>query len=74
MDENTAKKQSVGGFKVLGFSVKKSKDTEKLKLILEAEVDDISAADCDMGDVMKALLNHQVGTVDIGLSLFVDKK
>ena len=74
MDENTAKKQSVSGFKILGYSVKKSKDTEKIKLILEAEVDGISAANCNMGEIMKALLDHQVGDVDVGLSLFVDKK
>lgn len=71
MEEN--KKQSVSGFRVLNFSVKKAKDTEKLKLVLEAEVDNVSAADCDMGDVMKALLDHQVGEVDVGLSIFIKK-
>lgn len=73
MDETTAKKQSVGGFKVLSYSVKKGKDTEKMRLVLEAEVDDISAGDLDMGKVLKALLDHQVGETAVGLSVFVDK-
>jgi hypothetical protein len=73
MDETTNKKQSVGGFKVLGYSVKKSKDTEKVRLVLEAVVDDIACGDCDMGDVLKALLDHQVGEVAVGLSVFVEK-
>lgn len=72
MEENS-KKQSIAGFKILNFSVKKAKDTEKLKLVLEAVVDEVSAADCDMGDVMKALLDHQVGEVDVGLSIFIKK-
>ena len=69
-----SKKQSVSGFKILGYSVKKAKETEKIKLVLEAEVDAISAANCDMGQIMKALLDHQTGDVEVGLSLFVDKK
>lgn len=72
MDETSSKKQSIGGFKVLAYSVKKAKDSEKIRLVLEAVVDDIAAGECDMGDVMKALLDHQVGEVDVGLSVFVD--
>lgn len=65
-------KQAVTGFKVLTFQVKKAKDSEKVKLVLEADVDDISAGDYDMGDVLKALLTHQTGDVDVGLSISVE--
>ena len=67
------KKQAVAGFKVVGYSVKKGKETEKIKLVLEAEVGSVAAGECDMGDVMKALLEHSTGEVDVGLSLFVNK-
>lgn len=73
VDSGDTKKQAVAGFKVVGYSVKKSKDTEKIKLVLEAEVGSVSAGECDMGDVMKALLEHSTGEVDVGLSLFVNK-
>ena len=73
VDANNAKKQAVAGFKVIGYSVKKSKDTEKIKLVLEAEVDSVSAGECDVGQVMKALLEHSTSEVDVGLSLFVNK-
>jgi len=66
-------KQSVTGFKVLNFQVKKAKDSERVKLVLEADVDAIGSGTCDMGDVLKALLQHQTGDVDVGLSVFVDK-
>lgn len=65
-------KQAVTGFKVLTFQVKKAKDSEKVKLVLEADVDTIGAGEYDMGDVLKALLTHQTGDVDIGLSVFVE--
>lgn len=64
-------KQAVTGFKVITFQVKKTKDNEKVKLVLEADVDAIGAGTHDMGDVLKALLNHQVGDSDVGLSVFV---
>ncbi len=73
VSSESAKKQSVTGFKVIGYMVKKSKDTEKIKLTLEAEVDSVSAGEYDLGDVMKALLEHSTGEVDVGLSLFVNK-
>ena len=70
---NTAVKQSVTGFKVLTFHVKKSKDTEKVKLVLEADVDSIGCGANDMGDLLKAFLHHQTGDVDVGLSVFINK-
>ena len=73
MDESGSSKQSITGFKVLNFQVKKAKDTEKVKLVLEADVDNIGAGNNDMGDVLKALLHHQTGDVDVGLSVFIQK-
>ena len=66
-------KQAVTGFKVISFQVKKAKEGETVKLLLEASVDSIGAGTCDMGDVLKALLHHQTGEVDVGLSVFTDK-
>lgn len=72
MSETTTK-QSVTGFRVVNFKVKKSKEGEVVVLLLEGNVDSIGAGDCDMGDVLKALLTHQTGENDIGLSLFINK-
>ena len=69
--ETVSKSQSVTGFKVLTFQVKKTKDSEKVKLVLEANVEDIGSGEFDMGDVLKALLNHQTGDSDVGLSVFI---
>ena len=67
-------KQAVVGFKVCDFQVKKKKDGEIVKLVLIANVDSIGAGECDMGDILKALLQHQVGDVDVGLSVLVQKE
>jgi uncharacterized protein YqeY len=67
-------KQAVGGFKVLNYSVKKGKEDEKLRVVLEASVAEITAGECDVGQVMKALLDHATGETEVGLSLFVAKK
>ena len=64
-------KQAVTGFKVATFQVKKTRDSERVKLVLEADVDTITAGDYNVGDVLKALLSHQTGDADIGLSVFV---
>lgn len=66
-------KQSVGGFKVVNYSVKGKKDTEVVRLVLEADVDSIVAGECTMGDVQKAFLDHLTGDTEVGLSLFVSK-
>jgi len=70
MVDNTVK-QAVNGFKVCGFSVKKTKDGEKIKLILEAAVEDLSAGEFDNGKIMNALNNHLSGDTDVGLTLFI---
>jgi len=67
-------KQAVTGFQVVSFQVKKAKDGETVKLLLEASVDSIGAGTCDMGDVLKALLQHQTGEVDVGLSVLINSK
>ena len=72
MVENSSK-QGITGFKVISFQVKKSKDGERVKLLLEASVDDIGAGEKNVGDVLKAFLYHQSGETDIGLSVFVEK-
>ena len=72
MTEST--KQSVTGFKIVSFQVKKGKESETVKILLEADVDGIGCGAYDMGDVLKALLAHQTGDTDVGLSVFVDKK
>lgn len=67
------KSQSVSGFKVKDYTVKKSKEGEMVKLVLEALVDEVGAGEYDMGDVLKALLHHQVSDTDVGLKLLVDQ-
>ena len=67
------KAQSVAGFQVVTYTIKKGKETEKLKLVLEAEVDDISSGEYNMGDVMKALLDHASGESAVTLRLFMKK-
>lgn len=72
MDE-AKKKQSITGFKVVSYQVKRKKDSEKITLVLEADVDDIGAGEFDMGDVQGALLNHRASDTDVGISLFIEK-
>jgi len=65
--------QSVGGFKVVTYTMKKGKESEKLRLVLEAEVDEITSGQYDMGDVMKAFLDHATGESAVALRVFMDK-
>lgn len=64
-------KQAVSGFTLTGFSVKKVKDGEKIKITLEAPVEDLSAGDFDNGKIMNALSNHLSGDTEVGLTLFI---
>jgi len=66
-----ATKQGVTGFKVVSYQVKRVKDGEVVKLLLEANVESIGAGDQDMGDILKALLHHQISDTDVGLSVFI---
>ena len=66
-----SEKQSVVGLKVSQYQIKKGKDTEKLRLILEADVGDISAGNFGFGDFLKALWVHQSANTDVGFTLFM---
>lgn len=67
----TTSKQAVTGFSIVTFQVKKAKDTEKVRIVLEADVDDIGAGARDMGDVLKAFQYHMTADTEIGLSVFM---
>jgi precorrin-6B methylase 2 len=67
------KKQSITGFKVQTYQVKKGKDTEIIKVVLQADIENVGGGDVDVGDVLKALWSHQASDTDIGLSLFVSE-
>ena len=71
--EESKNRQAVTGFKVVSYQVKRVKDSEKLKLVLEADIDEIGCGECDMGDFQKALLHHRVSDIDIGFSVLVEK-
>lgn len=66
-------KQAITGFKVATFQVKKTKDSEVIKLVLEADTESIGVGEFEVGDVLKALLVHQTGDTDVGFSLFMKK-
>jgi hypothetical protein len=68
------KKQAIVGFKIMKYDSRKARDTEKLRIILEAEVDSISCGDYNIGDLLGALQHHQSGETDIGLSVFINDK
>jgi len=70
--ENTLR-QAVPGFKVVNVNVKKGKETEKLKLISEANIEDIGAGQFDVGDVINSLMNHMTAEQDLGISVFIKK-
>jgi uncharacterized protein YqeY len=65
------RKQAVTGFRILGYQVKKAKEGEVVKLVLEASVDQIGAAHADIGEIMKAFQYHMAGETDVGLSVLV---
>lgn len=73
-DTVSNKKQSVTGFRVVNYASKRTKSAQKFRIVLEAEVDDVGAGAFDMGDFQKALLHHQDSEMDVGLSVFMDKK
>ena len=66
------KVQAVTGFKVVSYGVRRVKDSEKLKIVIEADVSEIGCGDCDLGDVQKALLEHRVSDIDVGFTVIVD--
>ena len=71
-DLDKAKKQPVTGFKVVSYGSKRTKTTQKFRVILEAEVDAVGMGEnFDMGDFQKALLHHQDSEVEVALSVFM---
>lgn len=68
------KTQSISGFKVLQFLSKKAKDSEKIKIVLEADTDDIGTGDITLGGFLTALQIMQAGDLDIGISVLYDKE
>ena len=65
-------KQSVTGFQVVTCTLKKAKQDEKVRLVLEASVDGIGAGDKNLGDVLKAFADHAVSETDVGISVFMN--
>jgi len=68
---NANQVQAVTGFKVSNYQVKKTKDSEQVKIVLVADANELSAGEFDIGDVLKALWAHQASELDVGLSVFV---
>ena len=64
-------KQSVAGFRVVGFQSKNTKDGGKLRVVLEGPIDEIKAGEHDLGVILKSLSSHQEGETEVGLNLFV---
>jgi hypothetical protein len=65
------KKQAITGFKIMKYDSRKARDTEKFRIILEAEVDSIGTGNFSIGDILGALQHHQTGETDVGLTVFV---
>lgn len=72
--EVDSEKQSVGGFKVKQYLVKKTKDAEMVTITLEAFADEVRAGKFDFGDVLQALWSHQAGDYEVCLNVFIKKK
>ena len=71
MSEETKKKQSIGGFKVISYGSKKTKTAQKFRVILEADVEEVMTGAYNMGDFQKALLIHQDSEVPVALNVFI---
>lgn len=56
----------ITGAKVHSYSVRTVKDVEKMRIVLEIDVDEITK---DLGDVQKALLAHKQGDYEVGLNV-----
>lgn len=66
-------KQAVTGFKVVNYGSKRTKTTQKFRLVLEADVESVGTGSFDMGDFQKALLHHQDNETEVGVSVFMKK-
>ena len=66
------KKQGVVGLKVMKFDSRKARDTEKIRIVLEADIDDLGFGEKSLGDFLGALEYHKSGDTDVGFSLFME--
>ena len=66
---DVSQKQSVCGFKVVKYSVKKTKDGEVLDLVLSANVEDVKAGDLEFGSVLQSLWGHQASDTEVGITV-----
>ena len=64
-------KQPITGFKVLKYDSRKARDTEKLRIILEVDIDDLGCGSKSVGDFLGALEHHKSSDTDVGFSLFM---
>ncbi len=71
---NIKKKQGIVGLKVMKFDSRKAKDTEKIRIVLEADFDDLGFGDKTLGDFLGALEHHKSSDTDVGFSLFIEDK
>jgi hypothetical protein len=56
------------------YLVKKAKESERVKIVLEADVEEVTAGDFGFGDVLHALWAHQAGEQDVVINLYIEKK
>lgn len=66
-------KQAVVGFKILKYDSRKARDTEKLRVILEVDLDNLGCGAHTVGDFLGALEHHKSSDTDVGFSLFMKK-
>ena len=72
MNEETKKKQGIVGLRVIKFDSRKAKDTEKIRIVLEADIDNLGFGSKSLGDFLGALEHHKSSDTDVGFSLFMD--
>ena len=70
---DVAQKQSVVGFKILKYDSRKTKENEKLRVILEVDLDELGCGEHSVGDFLGALEHHKSSDTDVGFSLFMKK-
>lgn len=71
MEENKSK-QGVVGLKVIKFDSRKAKDTEKIRIVLEADFESLGFGGKSLGDFLGALEHHKSSDTDVGFSLFME--
>lgn len=72
LGENKAK-QAFTGLKILKYDSRKARETEKLRIILEVDLDELGCGSKSVGDFLGALESHKSGDTNVGFSLFMEK-